>query len=76
MLRPAPHRPERARLTHSVPHLTGSLKTLIETAEMKGLDTQAWLAEVLHHIPKYPSNRIDELLPWNWKPDNALSNAA
>ena len=25
---PSPHRPERARLTHSVPHLTGSLKVL------------------------------------------------
>ncbi len=28
MLRPSPRRPERARLTHSVPHLTGSLKGL------------------------------------------------
>ncbi len=29
MLRPAPHRAERARLTHSVPHLTGSLKKVV-----------------------------------------------
>ena len=37
---------------------------------------QAWLSEVLHRIPDHPSNRIDELLPWNCKPDKALSEAA
>ena len=50
--------------------------TLIETAKMNGLDPQAWLTEVLHRIPEHPSNRIDQLLPWNCKPDNALSDAA
>ena len=50
--------------------------TLIETAKMNGLDPQAWLAEVLHRIAEHPSNRIDELLPWNCKPDSALSDAA
>ena len=28
--RPSPHRPERARLTHSVPHMAGSLKRKAE----------------------------------------------
>ena len=50
--------------------------TLIETAKMNGLDPQAWLTEVLHRIAEHPSNRIDELLPWNCKPDSALSDAA
>ena len=50
--------------------------TLIETAKMNSLDPQAWLTEVLHRIPEHPSNRIDQLLPWNCKPDNALSDAA
>ena len=50
--------------------------TLIETAKMNGLDPQAWLTEVLHRIAEHPSNRIDELLPWNRKPDSALSDAA
>ena len=52
------------------------LDTLIEAAKMNGLDPQAWLTEVLHRIPEHPSNRIDQLLPWNCKPDNALSDAA
>ena len=50
--------------------------TLIETAKLNGLDPQAWLADVLHRIPEHPSNRIDELLPWNCKPHQALSQAA
>jgi len=45
---------------------------LIEAARLNGLHPQAWLADVLHRIPKPPSNRIDELLPWNCKPDQAL----
>ena len=50
--------------------------TLIETAKMNGLDPQAWLTEVLHRIAEHPSNRIDQLLPCNCKPDSELSDAA
>ena len=50
--------------------------TLIETARMNGLDPEKWPTEVLHRIPEHPSNRIDQLLPWNCKPDNAPSDAA
>ncbi|MCY4454657.1 MAG: transposase domain-containing protein, partial [Immundisolibacterales bacterium] len=50
--------------------------TLTETAKMNGLDPHAWLTEVLHRIADHPSNRIDQLLPWNCKPDSALSDAA
>ena len=50
--------------------------TLIETAKINGLDLQAWLADVLHRILEHPRNRIDELPPWNCKPDKALSKAA
>lgn len=41
--------------------------TLIETAKLNGLDPQAWLADVLATIADHKINRIDELLPWNWK---------
>ena len=50
--------------------------TLIESAKMNGLDPQAWLTEVLHRIPDHPSNRIDQLLPWNYNPVSDLSGAA
>ena len=45
--------------------------TLIETAKLNGVDPQASLADVLQRIPEHPSNRIDELLPWNCNVDTA-----
>ena len=50
--------------------------TLFETAKMNALDPQAWLTEVLQRIPEHPSNRIDELLPWNCELDSVLPDAA
>lgn len=41
--------------------------TLIVTAKMNDIDPQAWLADVLARIADLPQNRLDELLPWNWK---------
>jgi len=40
--------------------------TLIETAEMNGLDPQAWLADILDHIHDHKINRLEELLLWHW----------
>lgn len=39
--------------------------TLIETANLNGLDPEAYLRDVLTCIPDHPINRIDELLPRN-----------
>ena len=41
--------------------------TLMETAKLNNIDRQAWLTDVLTHIADYKINRIDELLPWNYK---------
>ena len=41
--------------------------TIVETAKMNGLDPEAYLADVLARIADHPANRIDELLPWNWR---------
>jgi hypothetical protein len=41
--------------------------TIIETAKMAGLDPEAYLADVIARIADHPANRIDELLPWNWR---------
>jgi transposase len=41
--------------------------TLIETAEFNGIDPQAWLTDTLSRIADHKINRIDGLLPWNYK---------
>ena len=46
-----------------------NIYTLIETAKLNGIDPQAWLSHVLTVIADHPINRIDELLPWNFKAD-------
>jgi hypothetical protein len=42
--------------------------TIIETAKLSGLNVEAYLADVIERIGGHPASRIDELLPWNWKP--------
>ena len=43
------------------------LYSLITTARLNDVDPQAWLADVLARIAAHPAQRLDELLPWNWK---------
>lgn len=45
--------------------------TLIESAKMNDVDPEAWLTWVLQRLPDHKINRIDDLMPWNWKPENA-----
>jgi transposase len=35
---------------------------------MNEVDPQAWLSDVLARIAAHPAHRLDELLPWNWRP--------
>ena len=41
---------------------------LIATAKLNDVDPQAWLADVLARIADTPASRLDDLLPWNWRP--------
>ena len=50
--------------------------TLINTAKLNGVDPQAWLTDVLARIADMPLSRLPELLPWNWAPLPAASQAA
>ena len=50
--------------------------TLIVTAKMNDVDPQAWLADVLARIAEHPSQRLDELLSWNWKKTQAADTLA
>lgn len=45
--------------------------TIIETAKDNGLDPQAYLTDIFARIHDHKINRIDELLPWTWKPIDA-----
>jgi transposase len=53
-----------------------ALYTLINTARLNDIDPQAWLADILARLQDHPAKRIDELLPWNWKPERAQKAAA
>jgi len=48
---------------------------LIVTCKMNGVDPQAWLADVLARIAGHPVHRLDELLPWNWRPQHRADAA-
>ncbi|WP_131233080.1 IS66 family transposase [Bradyrhizobium ottawaense] len=50
--------------------------SLIVTAKMNDVDPQAWLADVLARIAAHPVQRLDELLPWNWRDQNNQANQA
>jgi len=41
--------------------------TIIETAKANNLNPQAYTADLLIRLPDHKINRLDELLPWNWK---------
>jgi IS66 C-terminal element len=44
---------------------------VIVTAKMNDIDPQAWLADVLARIAEHPVQKLDELLPWNWRRSSA-----
>ncbi len=38
---------------------------LIGTCRLNGIDPEAYLRHILSILPEWPSNHVDELLPWN-----------
>lgn len=42
--------------------------TLVESAKMNSLNPQAYIADIIDRMAKgHSSQRLNELLPWNWK---------
>jgi hypothetical protein len=50
--------------------------SLIVSAKMNDVDPQAWLTHALANIAQQPVSRLDDLLPWNWQPQNTLARQA
>ena len=53
-----------------------AMYSLIVSANMNDIDPQAWLADVLARIASHPASRLDDLLPWNWRPHRAAVTQA
>jgi len=46
--------------------------SLITSAKLNNLEPYAYLKDVLERLAKgHPASRLDELLPWNWRPARA-----
>ena len=53
------------------------IASLVETCKLNGIDPQAYLADVITRIVNgHPNSRIDDLLPWAYPAQPALSNVA
>ncbi len=49
------------------------IASLIQTAKLNQVEPFAYLRDVLQQlVAGYTVNRLDELLPWNWKPAPAV----
>ncbi|MCB9730201.1 MAG: IS66 family transposase [Deltaproteobacteria bacterium] len=48
-----------------------TLMTLTATCALHRVDPQAYLTDVLVRIADTPQSKIDELLPWNWRPPDS-----
>ncbi len=53
-----------------------AMYSLIVTAKMNDVDPQAWLTDILARIADHPANRLDELLPWHWRPVRVIDDQA
>jgi transposase len=41
-----------------------AIYSLLGTAQLNGLNIEAYLRHLFERIPEHPINRIEELLPW------------
>ena len=49
-------------------HRAATIYSLVETAKLNGVDPEAWLKNTISRIADHPARRINELLPWNYRP--------
>jgi transposase len=54
--------------SHEAAKRSAMLYSLMGTCKMHGINPFIWLRDVLKRIAAHPINKIEELLPHNWKP--------
>jgi transposase len=42
--------------------------SILETCKLNGVNPEAYLRDVFARIADHPVNRINEFLPWRWRP--------
>jgi transposase len=52
-----------------------NILTIIETVKLHGHNPEIYLTDVLTRIQDHPKDRLEELLPWKWKPTKFLQEA-
>ena len=54
--------------SHEAAGRSGMLYSFLGTCKLNGINPFIWLQDVLRRISNHPINKIEELLPQNWKP--------
>jgi hypothetical protein len=54
--------------SHEAAQRSAMLYSLMGTCKLHDVNPFNWLKNVLERIPSHPINKIQELLPYNWKP--------
>jgi transposase len=54
--------------SHEAAERSAMLYSLLGTCKLHGINPFCWLQDVFQRIHNHPINKIDELLPQNWKP--------
>lgn len=44
------------------------LQSIVATCRLHGVNPYEYVKDLLIRLQTHPANRIDELMPWNWKP--------
>lgn len=54
-----------------------AIYSVIETCKLNGVEPQAYIADVIEKIAgDWPASRWDQLMPWNWKPEQKVNAQA
>ena len=54
-----------------------AIYSVIETCKLNGVEPQAFIADVIEKIAgDWPASRWDELMPWNWQPEQKKTGQA